>query len=256
MPDELAIAGLGVRLSGRSVVTDVSFTARAGTMTALLGPNGAGKTSVLRAIAGLLPHTGRVRWASTALADLSPLERARLVAYVPQQSLLDSPLPVEQVVAQGRYCHHSGWSRLGRTDKAAVASAIAAMDLESLAERPFTELSGGERRRVLLARALSTEAPVVLLDEPTASLDVAHALELLSRLEQLTARGNCVLSVLHDLRDARQSSDQALLMHEGRLVGAGPSRAVLGAAAIRKVYGVELVEGGAPSFRLTDRSSP
>jgi iron complex transport system ATP-binding protein len=204
----------------------------------ILGPNGAGKTTLLKAIMGLVPHRGAVLQAGQPLSALSSKERARCVAYVPQRSLLNAPLTVSSVVAQGRYCHGSDLTALTRADRQAIEQALQATDMTALAERPFTELSGGEQRRVLLARALATEAPVILLDEPNASLDLSHALRLFHHMKQLAANGRTLVVVLHDLNDALSWCDCALLLSEGRVVTHGPPAQVLDADRVRQVYGV------------------
>ena len=149
--------------------------------------------------------------------------------------------------------HRPPLAGLGRADRDAIAHAMATTDVTALAGRAFTELSCGEQQRVLLARALATEATAILLDEPTASLDIAHALELGELLGELAARGQVVVVVLHDLNEARDWTHRALLLDAGRCVAAGPSRAVVAAGPIRDVYGVELHEAAALGFRRIAR---
>src|SRR5690606_7192278 len=159
--------------------------------------NGAGKTTLLKTLVGLLPYRGQILVDGR---DVAGRERARLLAYVPQRSALDAPLRVETVVGHGRYAHTRS-AVLRGDDLRAVRAAMAATDIADLAGRSYTELSGGEQRRVLVARALATGARIVVLDEPTESLDVGHALALFGLLRDLARGGVCVIAVLHDLND-------------------------------------------------------
>lgn len=235
-----------VTLDARRVLRDISFQAQYGAITAVLGPNGAGKTTLLKAVAGLLPYEGRIEVAGEDLRRLHRSDRVRLLAYVPQASLLASPFRVEHVVQQARYS-------LG-TDKhshhAAVEHAMEVVDVAHLRKRSFTQLSGGERRRVLLARALATEARLILLDEPTASLDIRHALSFYELLRELAASGYCIVAVLHRLDDAARFTDRATLLKDGRLTHQGVTADVISAEPIRDVYGVETSKETVLSFRL------
>jgi iron complex transport system ATP-binding protein len=234
---------------------EINFSLEPGTLLGILGPNGAGKTTLLKAIAGLVPHQGSVQQAGTSLSALSIKERARRVAYVPQRSLLNAPLSVSSVVAQGRYCHGSDLAALTRVDRMAVDDALNVTDLSELAERRFTELSGGEQRRVLLARALATEAPVILLDEPSASLDLGHSLRLFYHMKHLTENGRTLVVVLHDLNDASNWCDSALLLGEGRVAALGTPAEVVTAERVRQVYGVELEHKSTLAFSLPTGAS-
>lgn len=237
-----------VTLGARQVLQDISFQTEYGAITAVLGPNGAGKTTLLKAVAGLLAHEGRIEVAGRDLRRLQRSDRVKLLAYVPQTSLLASPFRVEHVVEQARYSL--------RTDRhrrhAAVEHAMDVVDVAHLRKRSFTQLSGGERRRVLLARALATEAKLILLDEPTASLDIRHALSFYELLRELAASGYCIVTVLHRLDDAARFTDRAILLKDGRLTHQGMTAEVISAEPIRDVYGVETDEGRGLSFRLTD----
>jgi iron complex transport system ATP-binding protein len=241
---------VAVVLGGRRALDGVAFDAEFGTITALLGPNGAGKTTLLRALAGLAAHDGRIELCGTPIAELDARERSRRLAYVPQRSLLTSRLPVHTVVGHGRFAHRGGLARLSHEDRRAIDTAMARADVTHLAGREFPELSHGEQRRVLLARALATEARVLLLDEPTASLDIPHALSLLTTLRALAQDGHCIVAAVHQLDDALRFTDRALLLHEGRQAAFGPSRLVISAENVERVYGVQLVAGGALGFRL------
>jgi iron complex transport system ATP-binding protein len=250
---ELKANGLGVQRGQRALLADVSFSFSGGQVVAVLGPNGAGKSTLLKVLAGLLPFSGDLRFDGQAAAHLHRLERARLVAYVPQHSALDAALPVRQVVAHGRFAHRDQWGRPNRHDEAAIDRAMDLTDTHRLADRAFCRLSYGERRLVLVARALATEAQVLLLDEPTAALDVTHALTLVHLLRELAAQGCLVLVALHQLNEAAQASDQALLLDRGRLVATGPAREVIADEPIRRVYGVDMVPASQFGFRLVSK---
>jgi iron complex transport system ATP-binding protein len=218
--------GLGVegRLSG------VSLELPAASLTAVVGPNGAGKSTLMQALAGLLKAEGDIAWEGRPLRRIGFIERGRMLAWVGQESHADFAFPVREVVAQGRFA----WG----DDGGGVAAALRAFDLADLAGRPVTRLSGGERRRVFLARALATGAPIQLWDEPTANLDVRHGLEVHALARGLAQRGSTVLISLHDIRAAYRF-DRVLVLHRGRLVADGPPHGVLTAALIREVFQVE-----------------
>jgi iron complex transport system ATP-binding protein len=258
----LEARGLSVTRDGREVLKEVSFSAAAGSVLAVVGPNGAGKSTLLKVIAGLLPHGGQVRFDGVDAATLDRRARARAVAYVPQHSALEAGLPVREVVAQGRFAHRALLRGPSADDERAVDRALELTDAARLADRPFNKLSYGERRLVLLARALATGARLLLLDEPTAALDVRHALDLLSVLRRLAGgpddadEGACVVVVLHQLQEAASHCDQALLLAEGRAVASGPVGEVIAAGPVRDVYGVELVPAAHFGYRLPGGETP
>lgn len=209
-------------LGGRTVLKGVSCRLPPG-WTAVIGPNGAGKSTLLRALAGLLPPSqGEVRWHGRRLADLPPSERAQHIAWLAQQGDATGALTVQQTVELGRIARLGLLGTPGAADAAAVSQAMATTGCSAWAERALHELSGGERQRVLLARVLATEAPLLLLDEPTTHLDAPHQLAVVRLLRQLAQRHQ-VVSVLHELPLAVRA-DHLLLLCEGRRVAEGAPR--------------------------------
>ncbi|HVX92224.1 MAG TPA: ABC transporter ATP-binding protein [Xanthobacteraceae bacterium] len=239
VPRALIAEHVGAELSGRTVIEDVSLTLRRGRLLALLGPNGAGKTTLVRALVGLLPAHGSIRLDDQPMANLSPRQRARTIAYLPQGHTFAWPMPVASVVALGRIAHADPFSPPSAADAAAVRKALASTATEALAERPVTALSGGERARVALARALAAEAPFLLADEPTVSLDPRHQLVVMELLRQAARGGTAVLVVVHDLALAARFADSLVLMANGRIVADGPPQRTLTPERIAAVFGVE-----------------
>ena len=253
----LRATGVSVTLGGRRVLQDIDLEARPGDVLALLGPNGAGKSTLLKALAGLLPHDGRVEIADADLAALSSRDRAKRISYVPQRSLLRSALSVEEVVALGRYVHGGSFGGMSKNDTEAIDHALDTAHADVLRGRIFTQLSVGEQQRVLLARALASDAPILLLDEPTSALDVGEGMAVLRLIRKLAARKHTLIVVLHDLADARSTTDRALLLKEGRVVEQGDTADVVSAEPIRAVYGVKLIENARIGFEPdTETVSP
>ena len=218
----LTAQGLGVTLAGRVVLNDVSLSLSAGHLVALVGPNGAGKTTLLRALAGLIPSDGEIQIGGEALSSLSLRERAKRFGYLPQGHVVHWPLPARDIVALGRYPHGAtDPARLSPRDAEAVLRAMQAVDVMEFSERRVTELSGGERSRVALARVLAVEAPVILADEPTASLDPRHQIDVMKNLRATADSGVLVIVVTHDLGLAARFADHVLVLREGRLVSQG-----------------------------------
>jgi iron complex transport system ATP-binding protein len=234
----LALEGLTVRRGPCPVVDGVSLAVGPGEVVGLLGPNGAGKTTLMRAALGLQPALGRIEIGGSPIADLAPAERARRVAYLPQDREIAWPLTAEAIVALGRHPHRRPGAPLSALDWAAIDTALALADAAAFRHCPATELSGGERARVLLARALAQEAPLLVADEPTAGLDPAHALGLMHTFGGRAAEGGGVLVSLHDLTLAARHCTRLVVLSAGRKVADGPPEAVLTPERLAETYGI------------------
>ena len=243
----LSVRDLTVLRGDCPVVDHASFTVEPTEIVGLLGPNGAGKTTLMRAALGLMNATG-----ASDLARLSPRDRARRAAWMPQSREIAWPVTVETLVTLGRIPHLPATPG----DRTAVDHALARLDLLPFRTRIATELSGGEQARVLLARVLAQETPLILADEPIAGLDPAHQIATMEVFRDLAAEGRAVLVSLHDLGLAARHCTRLLLMHRGRLVADGRPAEVLTEANLRTIFGVrarfeETPDG--PVFQLLER---
>jgi iron complex transport system ATP-binding protein len=233
----LTAKGLGVRLAGRVVLKDVSLSLSPGHLVVLVGPNGAGKTTLLRALAGLIPSEGEIEIGGQTLSSLPLRERAKRFGYLPQGHVVHWPLPARDIVALGRYPHGAtDPARLSPKDADAVLRAMQAVDVIEFSDRRVTELSGGERSRVALARALAVEAPVILADEPTASLDPRHQIDVMKNLRATADKGVLVIVVTHDLGLAARFADHVLVLREGQLVSQGAPAQALSEQVMADVF--------------------
>ncbi len=234
----LDVDGVSVKLARRPVLHDISFAAGGGAFIGLVGPNGAGKSTLLRALANILPATGSIRIDGARLAALSRRAIGRAIAYLAQGDAVHWPLSVRMVVSLGRAPHAGPLSRIGDADGMAIDRAIARTGIAGLARRDVTTLSGGERARALLARALAVEAPILLADEPVGALDPRHGLAIMQLLKDEAARGRLVIAVLHDLALASRFCDRLIVLRDGRLAADGAPLDVLAAGSIERLYDV------------------
>ena len=252
----LSLTDAGICIDDRWLVRHVTLSLMPGRLTALAGPNGSGKSTLLRLVSGLwTPTEGRVELDGRPLPGYARRELARRIAIVPQDTHLAFAFTVRETVAMGRHAHVSRFAREGPSDRQAIDDAMTRADISHLADRLVTELSGGERQRVLIARSLATEAETILLDEPTANLDIAHALDVLTLCRTLADEGRAVVVALHDLNAAVTYATHAVLMKAGTLAAVGTARDLLAPTAIRDVFGVDVEEvmssGGRTLFAFT-----
>jgi iron complex transport system ATP-binding protein len=238
----LEVDGLAFGYPGRAVLDGVTFSASAGEVIGLCGPNGAGKSTLLRLILGLLrPRAGRVSLAGAEVSTLRRHQIALRAALLLQDAPMEMPLTVREVVAMGRLPHLGRFEAESERDLAAIERAMELTDTHAFADRRVTDLSGGERHRVQLARAVAQEAPVLLLDEPTASLDVVHQLAALRLARSLAAGGRCVVVALHDLSLAARGCDRILLLADGRVQADGAPAQVLTEDNLARFFRVRAV---------------
>jgi len=235
----LAAKNVTVRLGAREIVRDASLTLNAGELVALVGPNGAGKTTLMRALAGLIPADGTIALDGRPLSSLKARERARAIAYLPQGHVFHWPMSVASIVMLGRAPHADRFSAVTPDDRSAVERALAMTETEAFADRAVTTLSGGERARVALARALATQAPVLLADEPTAALDPRHQLTVMELLRQAARGGGAVLAIMHDLTLAARFADRVAVMDRGAIVADGDPAVAMSHERLAAVFGIE-----------------
>jgi iron complex transport system ATP-binding protein len=237
----LELAGVTVRYAETVAVRDVSVTAAPGEWLGVIGANGAGKSSLLRAVAHLVPFTGTVRVGGESLGTLSRRRRAQLVAYVPQQPELPAGMPVIDYTLLGRTPHIGYFGVESAADRRHCLELLDHLRLADLAERHLSTLSGGELQRVVLARALAQDAPVLLLDEPTSALDLGRRVDALELVDELRrSRGLTVVSAVHDLTLAAQFADRLMLVSAGGVVACGPPADVLREDLLSTCFGARV----------------
>jgi len=253
---------VSVSLAGTTVLDEVSTAVREGQFVGLIGPNGAGKTTLLRTMSGVLdPDAGRVGIDGDDVADLSSRESSRRVAVVPQDTTVSFDFSVEQVVEMGRHPYRSRFGGGSGDDRRIVRDAMQRVDVARFADRSIGSVSGGERQRAILARALAQDTPVLLLDEPTASLDVTRQVETLALVRELVEDGKTAVAAIHDLDLAARFCDELALLSGGEIVASGPPERVLDGDTVSDAFDGRAVVGrdaitGAPTVRaLPERAA-
>jgi iron complex transport system ATP-binding protein len=230
-----------VRYGEAVAVGGVDLTVDTGAWVCLIGPNGAGKTSLLHAVAGLVPHEGTVQVDGVSLDGLAPLPRARVVALVPQRPVIPEDITVTDYALLGRTPHIRRFAVETRDDRDVVARVLERLELTAFASRLLGKLSGGELQRVLLARALAQQSPVLLLDEPTSALDLGHQQQVLHLVDELRRDlGLTVITTMHDLTLAGAHADTLVLLDGGQAVASGPPDVVLTAPLLRRYYHTDI----------------
>ena len=227
---QLCVQNLSVMRADRAILQDISFTAQPGEFIGLIGPNGAGKTSLMRSILGLLPHQGECN-----LSSLSPQAKAKTISWLPQSRDVAWPMSVRSLVLLGRQPHQSN----ATDDDKAVEDALGAMELEDLADRPATELSGGETARALIARCLAQNTDIFMADEPLAGLDMAHQLSTLDLLAERAKAGKLILTSVHDIGLAARYCTRFILLGHNRLLADGLPQEIMNQTAFSDVFGIE-----------------
>jgi iron complex transport system ATP-binding protein len=250
----LEARGLCLSAGGKALVRQATFTLEPGSLTAMIGPNGAGKTTLLRLALGLLePDAGEALIDGRKARSLDPLSRARLAAYLPQMREVVWPQPVRDIVSLGRFAYGAAPGRLSSGDNDAVERAMAACDLAGFEDRSVDTLSGGELSRVHIARALASDAPLLVADEPVAALDPRHQHQVMRLFCDAAKAGRGVLTVVHDLALAGRYADRLIWMKEGRIVADGTPRETLTSEALGDVFGIAATveETGGGGISLT-----
>lgn len=235
----LELSSASFSIDGIQIVDSVDVFIETGRVTAIVGPNGAGKSTALRLLSGLIaPSDGQAILAGTDLATLARRELARRVTYVPQNVSADVAFTVRECVGMGRYCHRGRFEGETQQDADAIDAALATTDTVELAERWLNELSGGEAQRVMLARGLATESEYLLLDEPTANLDIDHALSILDICRRLADDGRAIVLALHDLNSVLRVADVVYVLSDGRVANSGSPGDALTPDVLAKVFRV------------------
>lgn len=255
----LEVRALTARRDGLTALDGAALAVAPGEVVGLIGPNGAGKSTLMRAALGLIPAEGLRLLGGDPVAGLTPRERARRAAWLPQEREIAWPISVRTLVALGRAPWRSASAPLNAGDHAAIDAAMVATDVARFADRPATALSGGERARVLIARALAQQTPLVVADEPAAGLDPAHQIALMQAFRALAAEGRGALVSMHDLGLAARSCDRLVALSVGRVAASGTPAEVLTPARLSAIYGVtaRIVDGpGGLSVAVTGLAGP
>ena len=239
----LEARALTLAYENHTVITDLDLRIPAGRVTVVVGPNACGKSTLLRALGRLLkPAGGAVLLDGTELHRTPTRQIAQRIGLLPQSPTAPEGITVADLISRGRQPHQRWWQQWSEEDEAAVAEAMARTSTTALAERSVDELSGGQRQRVWIAMALAQGTGILLLDEPTTYLDIAHQVEVLDLVRRLNRdRGRTVVAILHDLNQAARYADHLVAMKAGRIVAQGPPTTVVTAALVREVFGLESV---------------
>lgn len=239
MTQRLYAESVTLRYDRRTISTDLTVAIPDGSFTVIVGPNACGKSTLLRALSRLLqPAAGQVMLDGRSIGDLPAREVARRLGLLPQSSIAPDGITVADLVARGRYPHQSFLRQWSQADEAAVASAMQATRVTELADRLVDELSGGQRQRVWIAMVLAQETPILLLDEPTTFLDIAHQIELMDLLADLNAKGRTVVAVLHDLNQACRYASHLIAMRDGAVVAQGEPSGIVSEKLVEDVFGL------------------
>ena len=238
---DVVVSGVSVAYDGVTVVADLDLTVASGEWLSLIGPNGAGKTSLLRAIARLVPFDGQIYLGDEDARALGARELARRVAVLPQEPQIPAGMTVAQYVLLGRSPHLGYFGRESGRDRRIVADVLRRLSLDAMTSRPVEHLSGGERQRAAIARALAQQAPVLLIDEPTTSLDVGRQQEVLELIDEIRLeQGLTVIAAMHELTLAGQYANRLALVVAGRIVAVGPPAEILAETVIAQHYGAQV----------------
>lgn len=243
---DIRVQHLSVALKDRDVVRDVSFSVSAGEVIGLIGPNGAGKSTLLRSLAGLLPSHGAITLDGQLLDRLSARERAKLIGYLPQEREVAWPITAARLVALGRTPHLAPFSDFTAEDHAIADEALRQADAAEFGDRIVSELSGGERARVLIARVLAQKTPILIADEPTAGLDPGHQISLVEVMTSLAHTGRTIIMALHEVALAARWCTRILLLDGGRIIADGSPRDVLTGGLFERAYGVRVFVADGP----------
>lgn len=229
---------VSVELSGNQIVSDVSLSLRVGEMVGLIGPNGAGKTTLMRALLGLVESEGTIEFDGDSVEQMDPKTRGRRFAYLAQGGPVHWPLTVQSLVELGRLPHKTPWQSMNNEDEVIVEAVMRQTGTFEFKDRVVTHLSGGERARVMLARALASKAPFLFADEPAAALDPRYQLEMMSLLKAHVSHEHGAVVVLHDLNLAQHFCDRLIVISDGTLAADGPPAEVLNDGLLKSVFGV------------------
>lgn len=230
-----------VGYGAKTIIQDLSLQASAGELTVLVGPNGCGKSTLLKSLARVLPlRSGDIQIGDLPLASTATKKIAQTLAFLPQGPIAPEGLSVRELIAQGRFPHQSLLRQWSREDAAAVDKALLQTHLTEFADRPLNQLSGGQRQRAWIAMVLAQDTPILLLDEPTAFLDLKVQVELLALLQQIAhSEGRTVIVVLHDLNVAASFADRMVMINQGKIMADGAVKAVFNSENLSKVFALE-----------------